>query len=272
MVRSFTIGAFSLGRFRPSVHLYPPLVLLSCLVASTAAPAVGGYGHDAVEGLEELRELLVPGFGSSPDYSIGAGGIGLGNPLTGMVVPPFQYNFVPAWASIDGFVVPSGYFLVRSGAAPGGSGYRLTNPLSFGSAGTDSTPPVLLTWQAGTLFDKVFNGAAGRFVSFRIVSEGPSEKGGAPAMAPDLPIAAEPAGEDPGLRKRGDVFETALLPPGAETPPGASTDDLPSELPSDPDSDQDPTPASVPGPLPLAGVAIAWRCSRRLRQRLQEVR
>jgi hypothetical protein len=41
MARPFALGALSLGRFRPFVHLYPPLVLLSCLVASTAAPAAG---------------------------------------------------------------------------------------------------------------------------------------------------------------------------------------------------------------------------------------
>jgi len=272
MARPLAFGALSLGRFRPSVHLYPPLVLLSCLVASTAAPAVGGHGHDALEGLEELRELLVPGFGSSPDYIIGAGGIGLGNPVTGTVVPPFQFSFVPAGASIDGFVVPSGYFLARSGAAPGGSGYRLSNPLSFGWSGTESTPPLLLTWQAGTLFDSVFNGATGGFVPFRIVSAGPLEPGGSPANASDLTIAAEPAGEDPGLKEDGgDVFETALLPPGAREPQGAPSGDLPGDQGDGP-GDQLPDPASVPGPLPLAGVAVAWRCSRRLRQRLRQVR
>jgi hypothetical protein len=251
------------------------LVLLSCLVASTAAPAVGSFGHDDLGALKELRELLVPGFGESPEFLVGAGGIGLANPVTGTVVPSFQYSVVPAGASIHGFVVPYGFFMARSGTAPGGSGFRLSNPLSFRRSGTASTPPVRVTWQAGTLFDNVLNGAAGRFVPFRIVSEGPSGKGGAPATAPDLPIAAESAGEVPGLREGGDVFDTALLPPGSETPPEASTDNLPSNLPGDLDDGlggQGPDPASVPGPLPLAGVAIAWRCSRRLRQRLRQVR
>lgn len=52
MVRFLGFGALGLRRFRPSVHLCPPLVLLSCLVASTAAPAGESRGHDA---LAELR-------------------------------------------------------------------------------------------------------------------------------------------------------------------------------------------------------------------------
>lgn len=271
MARPSGLGALSLGRFRPSVHLWPPLVLLSCLVASTAAPAEDSFGHDDLGTLKELRDLLVPGFGPAPDILIGAGGIGLANPVTGTVVPPFQYSVVSADASIDGFVVPSGFFLVRSGTAPGGSGFRLSNPLSFRWSGTTATPPARLTWQAGTLFDNVFNGATGGFVPFRIVSGGSSKSDGSPSTPPALPIAAEPADGDPGLREAGDVFETALVPPGSETPPGASIDDLPNDLGDGPRG-QGPDPASVPGPLPLAGVAIAWRCSRRLRQRLRLVR
>lgn len=271
MARPSGLGALSLGRFRPSVHLWPPLVLLSCLVASTAAPAEGSFGHIVPETLKELRDLLVPGFGSAPDILIGAGGIGLANPVTSTVVPPFQYSVPPYKVSLDGFVVPSGFFLARSGTATGGSLFRLTSPFSFRWAGTSSTPQVQLTWQAGTLFDNVFNGATGGFVPFRIVSTEPSEKGGAPLTTPDLPIAAEPADGDPGLREGGDVFETALLLPGSETPPGVLNKDLPNDL-QDAPGGQGQDPASVPGPLPLAGVAMAWQCSRRLRQRLRQVR
>ena len=276
MARPFALGALSLGRFRPSVHLYPPLVLLSCLVASTAAPAAGSLGQDAREALQELRALLVPGFGASPDYLIGAGGIGLANPDTGTVVPTFQYSVVPAGDSNDGFVVPSGVFLARSGAAPAGSGFRMTSPLSFRWSGTASTPPALLTWQAGSLFDSVFNGATGDYVPFRIVSTGSSESEGSPTSPSDLPIAAEPADEDSDQQDGGEVFRTALLPEGDETPPATPSDDLPSALlPSDQGDapvGEGPTAASVPGPLPLAGVAVAWRCSRRLRQRLRQAR
>ncbi|MEB3352701.1 MAG: hypothetical protein VKM34_00475 [Cyanobacteriota bacterium] len=61
--------------------------MLSCLVASIAAPAGGTGGHDA---LAELRELLAPGFGPEPEILIGIGGLGLRNPVTGTVVPPFS--------------------------------------------------------------------------------------------------------------------------------------------------------------------------------------
>ncbi len=273
MARPFTLGALSLGRFRPSVHLYPPLLLLTCLVASTAAPAVGGVPHESMGALEELRELLTPGFGASPEYLVGAGGIGLANPVTGLAVPPFQYSVAPYEVSVDGFVLPSGVFLARSGTAPGDSLFRLSSPLSFRWSGTASTPPAQLTWQAGTLFDNVFNGATGGFVPFRIVSDGSSEPADSPSGSLDLPIAAEPAEEDPGLNEGGDVFQAALLPPGIETPQGAASEDEPSDVPSDlPNTPgEGPDPASVPGPLPLAGVAMAWRCSRRLRQRLRQV-
>jgi hypothetical protein len=82
--------------------------------------------------LQELWALLVPRFGPA-------------NPDTGTVVPNFRYSVVPAGASNDGFVVPSGVFLARSGAAPGGSGFRLTSPLSVRWSGTASTPPAQLT-------------------------------------------------------------------------------------------------------------------------------
>lgn len=128
MARPLRLGALSLGRFRPSVHLYPPLLLLTCLVASTAAPAVGSHPHESLGALEELRELLTPGFGVSPDYQVGAAGIGLVNPATGLVVPPFHYSVAPYEVSVDGFVVPSGFFLARSGAATGDSLFRLSSP------------------------------------------------------------------------------------------------------------------------------------------------
>ncbi len=273
MARPLAFGAFSLRRFRPTVHLCPPLVLLGCLIASTAAPAVGNHGNDNLGVLEELRELLVPGFGPAPEFLFGAGVLGLSNPLTGMTVPPFQYGVVPPGVSLDGFVVPSGAFLVRSIAAGGGNGFRLTHPLSLRWSGTASTAAALLTWQAGTFFDNVFNGASGGFIPFQIVFPGSAESGGAPPSASFLPIAAVPAQENPPLtlrtpeQKTPDVFEDALLPP----PPGG-----PSEAPTE-DGGQGPAgpaqgggPATVPGPLPLAGLAIAWRSSRRLRQRVRQ--
>ena len=193
------------------------------------------------------------------------------------MVPTFHFSVVHAGASNEGFVVPSGVFLARSGAAPAGSGFRLTSPLSFRWSGTASTPPVLLTWQAGSFFDSVFNGATGDSVPFRIVPTGSSESEASPTSPSDLPIAAEPADENPDQQDGGEVFRTALLPEGDETPPATPSDDLPSALllPSDQGdapAGEGPAPASVPGPLPLAGVAVAWRCSRRLRQRLRQVR
>lgn len=274
MVRFPGFGALGLRRFRPSVHLYPPLVLLSCLIASTAAPAGGSVGHDALTELQELRELLVPGFGREPEVLIGVGGLTLSNPATGVVVPAFQLSSgsssSPSYGAgsiIDGFVVPSGYFLARSGAVPGRSGFRLTNPLAFRWAGTASTPPLQLTWQAGTLFDNVFDGATGTSVPFRIVPPDSPAAGEAPATEPVLALAAEPAEETPGPDGGGGVFETALLSPA----PGAPSGEQPGDGPTDPAA-EGPAPASVPGPLPVAGVAITWRCSRRLRQRLRQGR
>ena len=277
MARPFALGALSLGRFRPSVHLYPPLVLLSCLVASTAAPAAGRHGQDVREALQELRELRVPGFGASPDHLIGAGGVGLANPDTGRVVPTFEHSVVPAGPSNDGFVVPPGFSMARSGAAPAGSGFGLTSPPSFRGSGTASpVPPVLPPWQADSLFDSDVDGATGDSVPFRILSTGSSESEGSPNSPSDLPIAAEPADEDPDQQDGGELFRTALLPEGDETPQATPSDDLHSALlPSDSDdapAGEGPAPASVPGPLPLAGVAVAWRCSRRLRQRLRQAR
>ena len=275
MARPFTFGALSLGRFRPSVHLYPPLLLLTCLVASTAAPAVGGLPHESLGVLEELRQLLIPGFGASPEYLVGSGGIGLGNPVTGLVVPPFQYSVAPFEESVDGFVVPSGVFLARSSAPKGDSLFRLSSPLSFLWSGTASTPAAQLTWPAGTLFDSVFNGAIGKFVPFRVVSAGSSERDESSSETLELAIAAEPADEDPGQEQPGDLFETALLRPATELPPGAPADQLPGDLPDGPGEgpiSEGPDPASVPGPLPLAGVAVAFRFSRHLRQRLRQGR
>ncbi len=273
MVRFLGIAPLGQGRFRPSVHLYPPLLLLGCLVASTAAPAVDSYGHDALAELQELRELLVPGFGREPELLIGVGDITLGNPVTGTVVPAFQLSFGEG-ALIDGFVVPSGFFLARSGGAPGGSGFRLTSPLAFRWTGTASTPPLQLTWQAGTLFDNVFDGATGSFVPFRIVPA----PGETPATEPLLALSAEPVENTAGPDGGDGPFETALLPPDPETPSGEPPGQGPGDQPGDGGNGtggQDPAaeapdPASVPGPLPLAGVAIAWRCSRRLRQRLRQ--
>lgn len=295
MVRFLGFGALGLMRFRPSVHLYPPLVLLSCLVASTAAPAGGNYGQDALTELQELRELLVPGFGLEPEILIGVGGITLSNPATGMVVPAFQLSAgsssSPAYgagSTIDGFVVPSGYYLARSGAVPGRSGFRLTNPLAFRWMGTASTPPLQLTWQAGTLFDNVFDGATGATVPFQIVAS--PVTGDVSSPGPSLVLAAEPVEETPGPGEGQRVFETALLPPAPGAPSGEQPGNGPgeqgpvAEAPTEqPGGDGDgpgeqgpiaeaPDPESVPGPLPVAGVAIAWRCSRRLRQRLRQGR
>lgn len=284
MVRFLGIAALRQGRFRPSVHLYPPLVLLSCLVASTAAPAVGSDGRDALAELQELRELLVPGFGREPELLIGVGGITVGNPVTGTVVPAFQVSSSSSSGEegglIDGFVVPSGYFLARSGGAPGGTGFRLTSPLAFRWTGTASTPPLQLTWQAGTLFDNVFDGATGSFVPFRVVPPPSPAPGEAPATEPLLALPAEPVENTPGPDGEDGPFDTALLPPDPETPseqpPGQGPDDQPGEGGDGPGGEGPaagaPDPASVPGPLPLAGVAIAWRCSRRLRQRLRQPR
>ncbi len=273
--RPFTLGALSLGGFRPSVHLYPPLLLLTCLVASTAAPAVGGLPHESLGALEELRELLTPGFGASPEYLVGAGGIGLANPVAGLVVPPFHFSVAADEESVNGFVVPSGVFLARSSTPKGDSLFRLSSPLSFRWSGTASTPAAQLTWQAGTLFDNVFNGATGGFVPFRIVSTSSSEPEESPSETLELAIAAEPADEDPGQRQPGDVLETAMLPPATELPPGAPANQLPGNVPDAPGEgpiSEGPDPASVPGPLPLAGVAVAFRFSRHLRQRLRQGR
>ncbi len=293
MVRFLGFGALGLRRFRPSVHLCPPLVLLSCLVASTAAPAVGSYGHDALTELQELRELLVPGFGREPEILIGVGGLTLSNPVTGTFVPAFQLSSSPGPSSgvdsiIDGFVVPTGYFLARSGAVPGSGGFRLTNPLAFRWTGTASTPPLQLTWQAGTRFDGVFDGASGSAVPFRIVGSPATVE--ASSTDSGLALAAEPV---EGTRGSGDgegVFETALLPPAQGAPSGEQPGNGPGSLPGDGGDGfgeqgpagqgpaegggvgEAPDPASVPGPLPVAGVAIAWRCSRRLRQRLRQGR
>lgn len=76
------------------------------------------------------------------------------------------------------------------------------------------------------------------------------------------------------------MFKTALLlpPPGAHSgeQPGNGPTDQPGEGGDGPGDQgpaaEGPDPASVPGPLPVAGVAIAWRCSRRLRQRLRQAR
>ncbi len=282
MVRFLGVAALGLRRFRPSVHLYPPLVLLSCLVASTTAPAVGYYGHDDLAELQELRELLVPGFGREPEVLIGIGGITLSNPVTGTVVPAFQLASSPGSSSgedstIDGFVVPSGFFLARSGVVPGRGGFRLTNPLAFRWTGTATTQPLQLTWQAGTLFDNVFDGTTGGFVPFRILTAGLPVPGEPDSNEPSLSIVAEASSEDPEPADQpADVFENALLPPGTEANP-----DIPSDAPGPSSGDQantaedpegqGPDGTPVPGPLPMAGLVLAWRCSRRLRQRVRQL-
>jgi hypothetical protein len=276
MVRFLGLGALGLRRFRPSVHLYPPLVLISCLIATTAAPAESTLGHDALDQLRELRELLVPGFGREPEMRIGVGGIGLSNPVSGLVVPPFRLSSPSGSdASIDGFVVPSGFFLARSGDVAARGGFRLTNPLAFRWTGTATTPPLQLTWQAGTLFDNVFDGSTGSFVPFRIVPAG------SPSLEPVLALAAEPADGTDGPGEGDGVFETALLPPAPEGPSGQQPGSGPGAAPGDggegptgqPGGDGEaPETAPVPGPLPVAGVALAWGCSRRLRQRLRQGR
>lgn len=288
MVRFLGVAALGLRRFRPSVHLCPPLVLLSCLIASTAAPAGGNYGHDALSELQELRELLVPGFGREPEILIGVGGTTRGNPVTGTFVPAFQLSSSSGeGAVIDGFVVPSGFFLARSGAVPGLTGFRLTIPLAFRWTGTASTPPLLLAWQAGTLFDNVFDGSTGSSVPFRIVQAGSPTTGDAPSTErslasptePRITLVAEPVEETPVPAEEESVFKTALLPPAPGAPSGEQPGNGPTEQPGEGGDGpggqgpaaEAPDPASVPGPLPVASVAIAWRCSRRLRQRLRQV-
>ena len=191
------------------------------------------------------------------------------------MVPPFHFSVAADEESVNGFVVPSGVFLARSSTPKGDSLFRLSSPLSFRWSGTASTPAAQLTWQAGTLFDNVFNGATGGFVPFRIVSTSSSEPEESPSETLELAIAAEPADEDPGQRQPGDVFETALLPLATELPPGAPANQLPGNVPDAPGEgpiSEGPDPASVPGPLPLAGVAVAFRFSRHLRQRLRQGR
>jgi hypothetical protein len=272
MARPLGFVALARKRFGPNVHLYPPLVLLSCLIASTAAPAEGSFAHEDLGTIKELSELLAPGFGPAPEIRVGLGGLGLANPMTGTAVPPFRYAAAPAGDLIDGFVVPSGYFLARTTGVPGGFGFRLSAPLTFRWTGTASTPPLQLSWQAGTLFDNVFNGATGGFVPFRVVAPGFPEPGEANGTEPFLSIAAEPASEDPGPGEGGEVFETAQLPPGpGTTRPGEPSGDHSGDPTDGPDG-QGPDGTPVPGPLPVAGVAIAWRCSRRLRQRLRQAR
>ena len=170
--------------------------------------------------------------------------------------------------------MPSGYFLARSGAVSGRGGFRLTNPLAFQWAGTATTPPLQLTWQAGTLFDNVFDGSTGSFVPFRIVAAGSTPAGEVPSGEPTLALAVEPAEETPAPGEGEDgVFETALLPTAQGAPAGEQPRNGPTWQPGEGGEgpgDQGPgAPASVPGPPPVAGVDIAWRCSRRLRQRLR---
>jgi hypothetical protein len=88
--------------------------------------------------------------------------------------------------------VPSGWFLARSGAVTGPTGFRLTHPRAFRWAGTATTPPLQLAWQAGTPFDNVIDGATGTFAPFRVVPPGSPASGDLPALEPNHALSSEP--------------------------------------------------------------------------------
>ncbi|AFY30345.1 hypothetical protein [Cyanobium gracile] len=274
MVRFLGSGALGLSRFRPSVHFGPPVVLLSCLLASTAAPAGGNHEHQALAELQELRELLVPGFGRGLEIPIGVGGLPLNDPLTGKVVPSTQRLSGFSTPSgkgtiIDGFVIPTGYLPARPGAVPVRGGFRPTTPPAVGRGGTAPTPPTPPTPPVGNGFENVFDGVPGPPILPRMVPAGLLPGRQAPSPDPVIVLTNDPIEETPGPAEDDGVFETALLLPAPEAPSGELPGNGPTVQP-DPASDDPDAPASVPGPLPVAGAAMAWRCSRRLRQRLRQ--
>jgi len=276
MVRFLGFGALGLSRFRPSVHFGPPVVLLSCLLASTAAPAGGNHEQQALAELQELRELLVPGFGRGLEIPFGIGDLTLTDPVTGKVVSSTRRLSAFSTPSgkgtiIDGFVIPSGYFAARPAAVPVRGGFRPTTPPAVGRSGTASTPPPP-TQPVGIDLDNVFGGVIdGPPVGFRMVPAGPPAGRQAPSADPLFVLANDPSEETPGPAEDGGEFEMALLLPAPEDPSGEPTGNGPT-VQLGPASDDPDAPASVPGPLPVAGAALAWRCSRRLRQRLRQTR
>lgn len=276
MVRFLGSGALGLSRCRPSVHFGPPVVLLSCLLASTAAPAGGNHEQQALAELQELRELLVPGFGRGLEIPIGVGGPPLNDPLTRKVLPSTQHRSGFSTPSgkgtiIDGFVIPSGYFPARPGAVPVRGGFRPTPPPAFGriwTALTTSQPP---TRPVSTLFENIFDGVTGTPpVPSWVVPAGPPAGRQAPSTEPVIVLSNDPSEETAGPAEDDGVFETALLLPAPEAPTGELPSNGPTGQPAAGSSDDPNDPASVPGPLPVAGAAMAWRCSRRLRQRLRQ--
>jgi hypothetical protein len=257
MPRTRAFPFFGSRGFQPSLHLLPPLVLVSCLVASTAAPAAGGGGWygDGVQDAPLLGQIWL-GYGDAPAISFGPGGISLTNPATGDSVPPFQLSIRGGLASIDARSTAPGTVLLRSGSGSGQGTFRLSEPLSFFWPATESTPSAQLSWPTGTLFDHVVNGFSGGLVPFRIVASGtpPSASGG------PLDVLTITAGPDAdGFR-----FSAALFDGPGEEEAG----DLPSGE-EGPGTQAAPETSSVPGPLPLLGAGVAFRFSRRLRRRVK---
>lgn len=242
MFRSIGTGAPTLKRFLPASLVTGSVVMLGCVFTSTSAVAAGLYPQVDQATVIAVRDLLSPGFGQDPVLTYTVDGLGLSNPLTGVVVPPFQYSLVDPVAVNTVLSVPVGTFLSRSSVNTGASRYRLTAPLTFSWAGTTTTPPLWLTWKVGTIFDNLFNGATAKSVAFK--------------LDPGSSIAPESQTQGQG------TFDLALLP----TDPGTGGEDGPGDGPNPGEG------TSVPGPLPLAGAAIAWSCSRRLRKRLRQVR
>ncbi len=253
MPRSWAFPFAAMRDFHPSIHLLPPLVLLSCVVASTAAPAAGGFGGTA-EKPATLKQLAA-GIADLPEGFGAGGGVAFTDPVTGDSVPAFRLSTSGALASIDARAAAPGSFLWRSGS-PGSQGaYRLIAPLILRWAGTEDGGAPLLTWSAGTLFDNVVNGFSGNPVPFRIRSNN-SESSGDP-----LTIAAVPTASLPGT----DSFrfsEPPLEGDGGTEGGGAPGGDQNG-------GDGTPATSSAPGPLPLLGVGVAFRFSRRLRGRIQ---
>ncbi len=253
MARPWAFPFAVMRDFHPSIHLLPPLVLLSCVVASTAAPAAGGFGGTG-EKPATLKQLAA-GIPDLPEGFGAGGGAAFIAPVTGDSVPPFRLSISGALASIDARATAPGSFLWRSGA-PGSQGaYRLIEPLTLRWSGTENGGAPLLTWSAGTLFDNVVNGFTGNPVPFRIRSSN-SE----PSVDP-LTIAAVPTASLPGT----DSFRFSELP--LEGDGGTEGGGAPGGDQSG--GDGAPATSSAPGPLPLLGVGVAFRFSRRMRRRIQ---
>ncbi len=186
MARAREAPRFGIRGFQPSIHLLSPLVLLSCLIASTAAPAAGGADPGGDGALGGWLERLSPGFVDAGDTVFGPGGVAFRDPVSGDAIPSFRFTISGALASIDARSTAPGTVLLRSGSASSQGAHRLIAPLALRWSGTESRPASLLNWPVGTLFDNVVNGFTGGWVPFRIGSRGTSDSGSV------LPIAAEP--------------------------------------------------------------------------------